>query len=68
MDQLSKKEAEQRLEGMGFKPRVTEYPWLQRVKCRIFGPHDWLFVMRMTRDDALVEEGRICDVCHKEEV
>jgi hypothetical protein len=68
MDHLSKEEAIKELESLGYQPRVTEYPWRKRLKCRLFGPHEWVSVMRMTREGALVEEGMICDVCHKETV
>ena len=66
MDHLSKEEAIKELEAMGFQPRIIQHPWYARLKCRIFGPHDWVAVMRMTSSHALVEEGRICDVCRKE--
>jgi hypothetical protein len=40
---------------------------LTRIRCRIFGPHDWVPVMRyIPSTGALVEEGFICDRCHKE--
>lgn len=68
MDQniKTREQAEQELKDMGFQLRETHQPWYRRWKCRLLGPHDWVGVMRMLPSGALVEEGRICDVCYKE--
>ena len=58
------------LADMGLK-RLEEdrYPIWQRWKCRVFGPHAWVPVQRLIPSTgALIEEGVICDVCHKETV
>jgi len=56
------------LADMGLK-RLEEdhHPIWQRWKCRVFGPHAWVPVRRLIPSTgALIEEGAICDLCHKE--
>ena len=56
------------LADMGLKRLEEErHPFWQRWKCRVFGPHQWVPVQRLIPSTgALIEEGAICDVCHKE--
>ena len=43
------------------------YPFWQRWKCRVLGPHEWVPVRRLIPiAGAFVEEGAICYKCHKE--
>jgi hypothetical protein len=44
-----------------------QYPFWQRWKCRVFGPHQWVPVQRfIPGTGALIEEGAICDICRME--
>ena len=56
------------LEDMGLRRLERDrYPFWQRWKCRVLGPHEWVSVQRLIPSTgALIEEGAICDKCHKE--
>jgi len=43
------------------------HTWWRRLRCRVFGPHAWVLLQRLDPSrGALIEEGVICDVCHRE--
>jgi hypothetical protein len=43
------------------------YPFWRRWKCRVLGPHEWVPVQQLIPSTgALIEEGAICDIGHKE--
>jgi hypothetical protein len=56
------------LDDLGLKRREDDhYPFWQRWKCRVLGPHEWVPVQRLIPSTgALIEEGATCDICHKE--
>jgi len=56
------------LEDTGFKRLENDrYPFWQRWKCRVLGPHEWVPVQRLIPSSgALIEEGAICNICGKD--
>ena len=64
----NEEELEAVLKEMGLKPSEdAPYPFWQRWKCRILGPHDWVPLYRLAAGGgALIEDGAICQVCHEE--
>lgn len=64
---FSAEDAHEVVSDMGFETYKPEHKWYVRIKCRLFGPHDWISVMgydMVTKD--MTEEGAICERCHKE--
>lgn len=64
---FSDEDAKEIVSDMGFKTYDPEHKWYVRIKCRLFGPHDWISIMGydvMTKK--MTEEGAICERCHKE--
>jgi hypothetical protein len=56
------------LEDMGLRRREDDrYPFWQRWKCRVLGPHEWVPVYWLDPGGgALIEDGLVCAVCQKE--
>jgi hypothetical protein len=56
------------LADMGLERREDDhYPLWRRLKCRVLGPHEWVPIQRLIPSSgALIEEGAICDICHRE--
>ena len=56
------------LEDMGLTPSEEDaYPVWRRWRCRILGPHEWVPIYELHPDSrALIEDGFVCRVCHKE--
>lgn len=67
VEQLTDQEVDDIVKEMGFEKYEPGIPWYIRIKCRIFGPHDWISVMGYDMvTGEMEEEGAICERCHKE--
>jgi hypothetical protein len=67
VEEPSEKEIMEAVKELGFEPYEPGIPWYIRIKCRIFGPHDWISVVGYDMvTGEMIEEGAICERCHKE--